>query len=144
MAYIVVCLRKIKSEDMSFAKRFLGGLIILCCMVGLLNAVHATVVVTGGDGEVYGLMDEKQAERLQKRADRITAKVERKMEKHASKNEDAQQGYNLMDDDRFRLGALLVIAGLIASIILTSWLAWIGGLAVLAGLALMAIAILEY
>ena len=125
-------------------------LIIMLLSIGFLLPqvpASAAVVVGSPDGETVGVQEVKWQERMQrrqarweKRKERLEARLENKLEKKL----EGQGTYGLMDDDRFRIGLLLLLAGVLASIILTSWLSWIGGLAVIVGLVLMILAILDY
>jgi hypothetical protein len=78
----------------------------------------------------------RKARRMEKLMEKAKGKVQKKIKKEA--------GGDLIDDERVRLGLILVVAGAIASIILVNPLAWLGGLAFLVGLVLILLALLDY
>lgn len=125
-------------------------LVILLLSLGFLFPLipaSAAVVVSSPDGEAVGVQEslwQKRMERRQARWEKRKERLGNRLEKKLDKKMEGQGTYGLMDDDRFRIGLLLLLAGVLASIILTSWLSWIGGLAVIVGLVLMILAILDY
>lgn len=80
----------------------------------------------------------KKEIRHEKRLKKITEKLRSKVEKWMSSSTD------YWEDDLFRFGLLLIAAGALVSIILASWLAWIGGLAIIGGLVLVILVLLGY
>ena len=137
-----------KQRHMETRWTLCGLLVAVLLVIGQIPA-RATVVVTEAqENQANGLLDEATVRKVERRAEklgeRLERKLERKMERKSAKLSERLQGYDLMDDDRFRYGALMVLGGIVVSLVFASWLAWIGGLAVIAGLVLMCIAILEY
>jgi len=64
---------------------------------------------------------------------RLVKKIERKIKKATKK----AQRDGILSDSRIYLGLLLLLGGVLVSLLLASWLQWIGALATLAGLILI-------
>lgn len=102
---------------------------------------HATVVVVNEDGQVVGTPSKKQLrkmERQERQAARWSKKIEKKLEKQAGKGKS-----DVMDDARFQFGGLLFLGGLVIAILLGGIVGVLAGLVALAGLVLMALALLD-
>lgn len=81
---------------------------------------------------------ERKDEKLHRRLEKLAEKISEKAKKWMAATDD------YWEDDYFRLGLLLIAAGMLISLIFASWLSWIGGLAVVGGLVLVILVLLGY
>lgn len=120
--------------------------VITLFVVGLLLPVTLPAVTVG---PVSNAPTERQelSERQKKKMARKQARQERKMKKLRQKAQ--KRGYSVLDNSKFRLGAILILGGIGVGIlaglgILRGLLGFIAGLLALAGIILLVWGLLEY
>jgi Flp pilus assembly protein TadB len=122
-----------------------AGLLLLLFLTPNLTFSAVHVSEKGAEkSEISTSKKLKKTARKQAKINKFTEKLVKKIEKKLERKKEKGQRSALIDDERMRLGLILVVAGALGSIILVSWLAWAAGLAFIAGLVLILLALLDY
>lgn len=124
-------------------KKWITWIAIFSCLNLTPQAVLA--VVSTPEQSTLTRQEQKKQERLEKRLDRM----EQKIQKRAARQKARSSAYDLWDDGNFRLGALMVLAGLglglVAALgIFSGLFNFMAGIFLLAGLILIVIALVDY